>query len=114
MAEYMPLTTNSPNELDDDDELKPLKGGGGKFSHESNRLDVKHRTALVWFTILMAVTAIAAAATLPISILSAISRLAPLRSPNDITSTLTIVKPYTNLQKGRAIMTQKGMNSKSR
>jgi hypothetical protein len=108
MVDYMPLTSDSPNERDDDDELEPLKGGG-KVSHESNSFNVENRPAIVWLTILMAVAAILAAVTLHISILST-SRLEPLRSPNDVIFTLETVKPDTNLQKGRAIMRQMDMN----
>ncbi|KIM83695.1 hypothetical protein PILCRDRAFT_433629 [Piloderma croceum F 1598] len=112
MAEYSPLISHSQTEHDDDDELELLKAGG-KGSHQSNRFHAENHTTIVWFAILMAVTAISAAAALHISILSATSRVQPMRSPNDIMSTLAMVQPDTNLQKGRAIMRQKGSKSES-
>jgi hypothetical protein len=112
MAEYRPLISHSRTEHDDDDELELLKADG-KVSHHSNIFQAENHIALVWFAILMAVTAISAAAALNISILSATSRLQPMRSPNDITSTLAMAQPDTNLQKGRAIMRHKGSKSES-
>ena len=109
MAEYRPLISHSQ---DVDDELELLKADG-KISHHSNIFQAENHTALVWFAILMAVTAMSVAAVLHISVSSATSRLQPMRSPNDITSTLTIAQSDTNLQKGRAIMRHKGLKRES-
>lgn len=107
MAEYRPLISHSRTERDVDAELELLKADG-KVSHHSNTFQAENHTALVWFAIVMAVTAMSAAAALHISVLLATSRLQPMRSPNDITSTLAIAQPDTNLQKGRAIMRHSG------
>ena len=109
MAEYVPLTSNSLAEHDDDDEHEPLKIGG-KLSHQPNSLHVEYRTTFMWLAILMAITAISVAAGLHISILL-VSRLEPMRNSDDVASTLRIGQLDTNLQKGRAIMKQRGSKS---
>jgi hypothetical protein len=103
MAEYMPLT-----ELDGDNDYELEAKAGSRSSHHSNTFDVENRTTLVWLAVLIAVMAISAAAALHASIFSAMSRFEPIRSPNDVTSTLQMKRPYTNLQKGIDIITQKG------
>jgi hypothetical protein len=107
MADYMPLASNSPTEHDDE-EFESLQTGI-KLWHRSNGFSVANRNTLIWATILMAVTAILASAAFHISALSAFPGLERMRSPNDITSTLRMVQPYPNLEKGLATINKKKM-----
>jgi len=95
MTDYMPLTSTSPELYNDDDDFGALKPGG-RVPDQANNF--KH-TTLVWLTILIGVMAISAAATFHITALSVTAGL-PIRSPHDVTSTLRMVQPSPNLEKG--------------
>jgi hypothetical protein len=111
MAEYMPLVSIPPA-AHDDDEFDILKPGGWVAPQSST---VNNRTTLTWLTILMGIMTTLAAAAFHITILSETSGLQSIRSPNDVTSTLKMVRPSPNLDKGRAnIKHWKKVKSESR
>ncbi|KIM79835.1 hypothetical protein PILCRDRAFT_823020 [Piloderma croceum F 1598] len=98
MVEYLPLASASPT-AHDDDEFDTLKHGSW-VPHQSSTFN--NSTTLTWLTILMGIMATFAAAAFHITILSETSRLPSIRSPNDVTSTLKMVRPSPNLEKGHA------------
>jgi hypothetical protein len=102
-VEYMPLASISPA-AHDDDELDILKPGDW-VAPQSGIINTS-RTALTWLTILMGIMATLAAAAFHITILSETSGLQSIRSPNDVISTLKMVRPSPNLEKGRANIKQ--------
>jgi hypothetical protein len=105
MAEYVPLTSSSLSEHEDE-EFEYLKPGSQLPQHSGN-LDVKNHTTLVWYSILAAIMAISAAAVFHMCVSLTTSGLEPLRSPDDITAALRMARPSPNLQEGRAILQQK-------
>jgi hypothetical protein len=109
MAEYMPLTSNSPTEHDDEDyTVYTPPEPGNKLSNTQFQTS----TNFLWLTILIAFTTISAAAALHVVVLSVHVDIKSLRSAHDITSALQMVLPSPNLDKGRNIMHQKNVKSK--
>jgi hypothetical protein len=110
MAEYMPLMSTSITEHDDEDfnSIKP------DTMLPTTSFDVENHTFYMWLTALMAIMAISAAAAFHISMLSTTSGLELIRSRNDITSTLRIMQPSPNLEKGKTYIKQHKLKSKSR
>jgi len=112
--EYVPLTSTSLTEHDVDDGDFDSLEPGSKLPHRFNGYtNTENRISLVWLTILIAITAVSAAASLHISILASTS-FQPIRSPSEITSSLRMAVPSPNLEKGRALMAKKNMKSQSR
>jgi hypothetical protein len=109
MAEYMPLTSTSPTEHDDE-EFESLKPGG-QLPQKYDNVNTKNRTILMWFTILMAVLEISAAVVFYNYVSSTTSGLEYIRSPDDVTATLRMVRPSPNLEKGRANIKQNNLKA---
>jgi hypothetical protein len=114
MDEYIPLMLTSPTH--DDEQLEEF--GFSKpdlhLSQQSDNFSIKNRSILVWFTVVVAITAISAAAAFHICILSENDQLQLIRSPADIATALRVVQPSPNLEKGLYNINQNGWKSELR
>jgi hypothetical protein len=108
MAEYMPLTSTSSAEHDDED-FDSLKAAN-ELPHQSNSLNV-HNRRTTWITILMTIMAISAALAFHLTIVWGTSGSEPIRTPKDVTSSLRMLTPHPNLDKGRILIKQKKLKS---
>lgn len=97
MAEYKRLgsTCTTQYEVQETESLIP------DASQQYNIYSIKDRTAIPWWTLLMAVISISAAAALQIRILSITSGLESIRTPRDVVASLRMVPPSPNIFKGR-------------
>ncbi|KAF7364878.1 hypothetical protein MVEN_00358200 [Mycena venus] len=90
MADYTPLMSAPPDEDEVDSNKPPVQ-------------QLSQRYVLL-FSLLLALVAIAAAAAFHLSVLSAFYETQHLPRPKDIESSLPVVQPSPNLEKGHAIM----------
>ena len=110
MTEYKRLGSTSPTqyEVQETESLIP------DASQQHDVYTIRNRTALPWWTLLMAVISISAAAALHIRILSTTSRLKAIRSPPDVVGSLRMVSPSPNLAKGTKYMKQRKVKGELR
>lgn len=103
MAEYTRLGSTYPTQYDvqETESLIP------DASQQYNIYTIKNRTAIPWWTLLMAVISISTVATLHIQILSTTSRLEAIRTPHDVVASLRMVPPSPNLVKGKKYMKER-------
>jgi hypothetical protein len=115
MDEYIPLVLTSPT-THDDEQLEEFEFSKPdlQLSQQSDNFSIKNRCILVWFTVVVAMTAIYAAAAFHICILSENYQLQLIRSPADIATALRVIQPSPNLEKGLYNIKQKGLKSELR
>lgn len=114
MDEYIPLMLTSPTHDDEQLEEFEFSKPDLHLSQQSDNFSIKNRSILVWFTVVVAITAISAAAAFHICILSENDQLQLIRSPADIATALRVVQPSPNLEKGLYNINQNGWKSELR
>ena len=103
MAEYKPLGLTCPTQYEDQETEFLIPDAAPQY----NVYTIKNHTAIPWWTLLMAVISISAAAALHIRIMSTTSRLEAIRTPHDVVASLRMVPPSPNLVKGRKYMRER-------